>query len=78
MYLIYKVNSNGRKEYFTGKTKIIKGNRIAVVTKFYNVKNFRNIQQVFNAKRNLETRCKSQAPFEVCTMREYLRERGLI
>lgn len=74
MYVIYCINQDGYKEFFTGKTKLIDGERVAITTKHGDIKIYKKIVHVSKATLKLEKKTANQK-FYAADYSEYLRER---
>jgi len=75
MYVIYRSTFRGAKEFFSGKTHIVNGKRMAIMTLQGHVKIFKSIKGVSNATLKLQKRCPDQVPFYATTVEEYINEK---
>lgn len=75
MYVIYNINSEGFKEFFTGKTKLVNGKRVAIMTKHGDIKIFNKLAHVRKATLKLEKKHSDQKTFYAADYAEYIREK---
>lgn len=75
MYVIYNINPEGHKEFFTGKTKQMDGKRVAIMTKHGDIKIFNKLVHVSKTTLKLEKKHSDQKPFYAADYAEYIREK---
>jgi hypothetical protein len=75
MYVISNVSERGNKQYFTGRTKLIRGERIAIMAMNGDMKKYTSVKSVCKAVKNLERKCHEQKPFIAELYSKYLKEK---